>query len=152
MCESKDLNLTFSGCGFLGIYHLGVVSCLKDNAPAFLDRVKYYGGTSAGAFAATAILMDLNVSDSAEFVLRLAKRAKSLTLGPLHPNFRIVNTVRKSFEKILPENAHEIASGRLHVSLTRISDFKNVIVSEFLSKEDLIEVSLSLVFIYSLEC
>lgn len=153
MGDSKDLNLTFSGCGFLGIYHLGVVSCLKDNAPAFLDRVKCFGGTSAGAFAATALLMDLNVSDSAEFVLRLAKRAKSLALGPLHPNFRIVDTVRKSFEKILPENAHEIAGGRLHISLTRVSDFKNVIVSEFLSKEDLIQVSnVSIYFVILVLC
>lgn len=142
MSGTKDLNIAFSGCGFLGIYHLGVVSCFKDNAPAFLERVKCFGGTSAGAFAATALLMDLNMSESAEFVLRLAKRANSLTLGPLHPQFRIVNTVTKSFQKILPENAHEIASGRLNISLTRVSDFKNIIVSEFSSKQDLIDVSM----------
>lgn len=147
MSSPKDLNVTFSGCGFLGIYHLGVVSCFKDNAPAFLERVKCFGGTSAGAFAATALLMDLNITESAEFVLRLAKRASSLTLGPLHPHFRIVNTVKKSFQKILPENAHEIANGRLHISLTRVSDFKNIIVTEFRSKEDLIEVRKHMFFI-----
>lgn len=141
MEETKDLNLTFSGCGFLGIYHLGVVSCLKENAPALLKRVKCYGGASAGSFAAIALLLDLNVSDSAEFVIRLAKRANSLTLGPLHPSFNVVRTLRRSFERILPDNAHELASGRLHLSLTRVSDLKNVIVSEFFSKEDLIEVS-----------
>ena len=27
------LNLSFAGCGFLGLYHLGVVSCLKTFAP-----------------------------------------------------------------------------------------------------------------------
>ena len=143
MNEVQDLNLTFSGCGFLGIYHLGVVSCLKENAPALLKRVKCYGGASAGSFAATALLLDLNISDSAEFVLRLAKRANSLTLGPLHPSFNVVRTLRKSFERILPDNAHEIVSGRLHLSLTRVSDLKNVIVSEFSSKEDLVEVSCS---------
>ena len=141
MTEEQDLNLTFSGCGFLGIYHLGVVSCLKENAPALLKRVKCYGGASAGSFAAIALLLDLNVSDSAEFVIRLAKRAHSLTLGPLHPSFNVVRTLRRSFERILPENAHELASGRLHISLTRVSDLKNVIVSEFFSKEDLVEVS-----------
>lgn len=141
MAETKDLNLTFSGCGFLGIYHLGVVSCLKENAPALLKRVKCFGGASAGSFAAIALLLDLNVSDSAEFVIRLAKRANSLTLGPLHPSFHVVRTLRRSFERILPDNAHELASGRLHLSLTRVSDLKNVIVSEFFSKEDLIEVS-----------
>lgn len=139
MAEVQDLNLTFSGCGFLGIYHLGVVSCLKENAPALLKRVKCYGGASAGSFAAIALLLDLDVSDSAEFVIRLAKRANSLTLGPLHPSFNVVRTLRRSFERILPPNAHELASGRLHLSLTRISDLKNVIVSEFFSKEDLVE-------------
>lgn len=139
MTEAQDLNLTFSGCGFLGIYHLGVVSCLKENAPALLKRVKCYGGASAGSFAAIALLLDLDVSDSAEFVIRLAKRANSLTLGPLHPSFNVVRTLRRSFERILPPNAHELASGRLHLSLTRVSDLKNVIVSEFFSKEDLVE-------------
>lgn len=143
MTEEQDLNLTFSGCGFLGIYHLGVVSCLKENAPALLKRVKCYGGASAGSFAAIALLLDLNVSDSAEFVIRLAKRAHSLTLGPLHPSFNVVRTLRRSFERILPENAHELASGRLHISLTRVSDLKNVIVSEFFSKEDLVEALLA---------
>ena len=143
MAEAQDLNLTFSGCGFLGIYHLGVVSCLKENAPSLLKRVKCYGGASAGSFAAVALLLDLNVSDSAEFVIRLAKRANSLTLGPLHPSFNVVRTLRRSFERILPDNAHELASGRLHISLTRVSDLKNVVVSEFFSKEDIVEVSLS---------
>lgn len=112
---------------------------MKENAPALLKRVKCYGGASAGSFAAMALLIDLNVSDMAEFVIRLAKRANSLTLGPLHPSFNVVRTLRRSFERILPENAHELASGRLHLSLTRVSDLKNVIVSEFFSKDDLVE-------------
>lgn len=140
MGEEQDLNLTFSGCGFLGIYHLGVVSCLKENAPGLLRRVKCYGGASAGALAAAGLLLDMNLNESAEYVVRLAKRANSLTLGPLHPSFQIVRTIRRSLERSLPGNAHELASGRLHISLTRVSDLKNVIVSEFYSKEDLIEV------------
>ena len=27
------MNLSFAGCGFLGLYHLGVVSCIKTYAP-----------------------------------------------------------------------------------------------------------------------
>ena len=140
MGEKQDLNITFSGCGFLGIYHLGVVTCLKENAPGFLKRVKCFGGASAGALAAAGLALDINLSESAEYVLRLAKRANSLVLGPLHPNFQVVRTIRRSLEKSLPDNAHELASGRLHISLTRVSDLKNIIVSEFYSKEDLIEV------------
>lgn len=141
MEDAQDLNLTFSGCGFFGIYHIGVMSCLKQHGTGFLRRVKCFGGASAGAFAAVGLVVDLDISEVAESVLRLAKRAKSLSLGPLHPRFQIVETVRRAFEDMLPENAHELASGRLHISLTRVPDCENVIISEFYSKEDLIEVS-----------
>jgi hypothetical protein len=42
--------------------------------------------------------------------------------------------------QVLPDDAHERVSGRLHISLTRVYDGKNVIVSEFSSKEDLLQV------------
>ncbi|PFX28606.1 patatin-like phospholipase domain-containing protein 3 [Stylophora pistillata] len=141
MSKVQDLNLTFSGCGFLGIYHIGVMSCLKQNATSLLGRVKCFGGASAGAFAAVGLVMNLDVSDIVESVLRLGKRANSLSLGPFHPSFQIVKTVRKAFDQMLPDNAHEIATGRLHISLSQVTltGFKNVIISEFYSKEDLIE-------------
>lgn len=143
MSDVQDLNLTFSGCGFLGIYHIGVMSCLEQKASSFLGRVKCFGGASAGAFAAVGLVMNLDISDIVESVLRLGKRANSLSLGPFHPSFQVVKTVRKAFDRMLPDNAHEIATGRLHISLSQVTltGFKNVIISEFYSKEDLIEVS-----------
>ena len=141
MGDDQDFNLTFTGCGFLGIYHIGVMFCLKENAAGFLKRVKCFGGSSCGAFAAVGLAVDLSISDVAESVIKLSNSAKSFSLGPLHPNFQMVKTVRCFFEKMLPDNAHEMASGKLHISLTRVHDLKNVIVSQFFSKEDLIEVS-----------
>lgn len=44
----------------------------------------------------------------------------------------------------LPKNAYKMVSGRLFISLTRVSDGSNVIVSEFKSNEDLLNVSISL--------
>ena len=32
------LNLSFAGCGFLGLYHLGVVSCIKTYAPQVFNK------------------------------------------------------------------------------------------------------------------
>lgn len=49
---------------------------------------------------------------------------------------------RDGMERILPEDAHIRCSGRLHISLTRYDDGKNVTISDFSSKEDLIEVLL----------
>lgn len=44
----------------------------------------------------------------------------------------------------LPDDAHKRVSGRLHISVTRVSDGKNVILSQFDSKEDLIQVNFQL--------
>lgn len=43
--------------------------------------------------------------------------------------------------KTVPENGHEVAAGRLGISLTRVSDGENVILSDFNSKEELIQVN-----------
>lgn len=47
--------------------------------------------------------------------------------------------------QILPEDAHIRVSGKVHISLTRVYDRQNVIVSQFDSREELIEVSPSVV-------
>jgi predicted acylesterase/phospholipase RssA len=48
------MNLSFSGCGFLGIYHVGVASCLKQYAPhLYAEKIT---GASAGALAACALI------------------------------------------------------------------------------------------------
>ena len=62
-------------------------------------------------------------------------------LGPLSPSFELVKNLRQALDKFLPDNAHEIASGRLHISLTRVSDKQNILVSEFSDKNDLMDVS-----------
>jgi predicted acylesterase/phospholipase RssA len=50
------MNLSFAGCGFLGIYHVGVASCFKKYAPNVLvDKIS---GASMGALAACALLCD----------------------------------------------------------------------------------------------
>lgn len=41
---------------------------------------------------------------------------------------------------MLPEDSYLLASGRLHISLTRVVDGQNVMASEFSSKEELIQV------------
>lgn len=43
--------------------------------------------------------------------------------------------------QFLPDDAHVRVSGKLHISLTRVYDGKNVIVSQFNSKEDLMQAS-----------
>lgn len=58
----------------------------------------------------------------------------------MHPSFSITDHLRRGLEEILPPNAHELCEGRLHVSLTRLRDGQNVIVKQFDTREDLIQV------------
>lgn len=44
--------LSFSGCGFLGIYHFGSVNCYKKHAPNFIKNCSRIAGTSAGSLIA----------------------------------------------------------------------------------------------------
>lgn len=55
------MNLSFAGCGFLGIYHVGVAVCFKKYAPhLLLDKIS---GASAGALAACSLLCDMPLGE-----------------------------------------------------------------------------------------
>ena len=69
-----------------------------------------------------------------------AKEARKRNLGPLHPTFNLVNVLRSGLQRDWPEDTHTRASGKLCVSLTRVSDGENVLVSDFSSKDELIQV------------
>lgn len=56
MANKTKFNLSFAGCGFLGIYHVGVAACLKKYAPQLV--VHKASGASAGAIAACCLLCD----------------------------------------------------------------------------------------------
>ena len=56
MTNKTKFNLSFAGCGFLGIYHVGVAACLKKYAPHLV--VNKASGASAGAIAACCLLCD----------------------------------------------------------------------------------------------
>ena len=148
------MNLTFAGCGFLGMYHIGVVSAIQEHAPKMMDSIMNFGGCSAGAIAAAAASTGCNMAGCASRVLQMARYTRNLlpfNLGqffaPLHPRFDITHIIRTGLNEILPKNAHDLASGRLHISLSKLTFtiygkpvLSNIIVSEFKSKEELIEV------------
>lgn len=134
--NSKN-SLSFSGCGFLGIYHVGVASCIKEYAPHLYENKII--GASAGALVSSALLSGCCLGECTTFVLKLSMDARSRTLGPLSPRFALVSNLRKALEIFLPDDAHTRVSGKLYISLTRVSDNKNVLASDFRSKEDLID-------------
>lgn len=80
-------------------------------------------------------------------LLEFARFTRQLPLGLLSPTADVYRWLEVTLERSLPDNAHRLASERLHVSMTRISDGKNVLVSEFHSNEDLIKVSMHHIFV-----
>ncbi|XP_024883634.1 patatin-like phospholipase domain-containing protein 3 isoform X3 [Temnothorax curvispinosus] len=139
------MNLSFAGCGFLGIYHVGVAVCFKKYAPHLL--LNKISGASAGAIAACCLLCDLPLGEMTSNVLRVAREARQRTLGPFSPSFNVQEILLDSLRKFLPDDAHTRVNGKLHISLTRVYDGKNVIVSQFNSKEDLLQALLATSFV-----
>uniref|UniRef100_A0A3Q4MVX7 PNPLA domain-containing protein n=1 Tax=Neolamprologus brichardi TaxID=32507 RepID=A0A3Q4MVX7_NEOBR len=126
-------NISFAGCGFRSIYYVGALSCILERAPQLVHGASKICGSSSGCLVAAALTLCADI-------LTTAKEARKHTLGVFHPTFSLLRTVRDSLLEKLPEDAHLRASGRLCVSLTRIADGKNVLVSEFASREELIQV------------
>lgn len=81
-----------------------------------------------------------------DFTLRLVNNVRQHTLRAFDPSVVIDKILRNSLEQVLPQNAHKLCSGRLFVSVTKLRglaplDFGNEIISEFDTREDLIQVT-----------
>ncbi|XP_041074872.1 patatin-like phospholipase domain-containing protein 2 [Polyodon spathula] len=140
-------NISFAGCGFLGIYHIGVASCLREHAPFLVDNAKNIYGASAGALTASALVSGACLGEAGANIIEVSKEARRRFLGPLHPSFNLVKIIRGHLYKTLPADAHLLASGRLGISLTRVSDGENVLVSQFNTKEELVQACVCSAFI-----
>ncbi|XP_033181926.1 patatin-like phospholipase domain-containing protein 2 isoform X2 [Anabas testudineus] len=136
----EEWNISFAGCGFRSIYYLGALSCILERVPRLVHGVSKIGGASSGCLVAAALAVGIPIEQFCVDVLNTAKEARKHTLGVFHPTFSLLQTVRDSLLEKLPEDAHVRASGKLCVSLTRLTDGKNVLVSEFESREELIQV------------
>lgn len=138
------MNLSLCGCGFLGIYHLGVAACLKQYAPSFLSSMQKIAGASAGALiAAVLVTSDHKIEECKQFTYSLAKEVKSKPMGVLTPGYNLLDSVKAFLDLMLPEDAHKTASGKLVISLTNIRTKKNVLVDSYESREHLIQCLLA---------
>ncbi|KAF7249581.1 hypothetical protein EG68_09311 [Paragonimus skrjabini miyazakii] len=139
-------NLSFAGCGFLGLYHVGVCSCLRRCAP-HLYHNRPISGASAGAIAAACLLCDVGMAESVQYMCALIKNCRSHLFGPFDPRFKTNEHLREGLDRILPSDAHVLCSGRLSVSLTSCSTGKNIVVTHYKDKEELISAILCSTFI-----
>ncbi|XP_047451456.1 patatin-like phospholipase domain-containing protein 2 isoform X2 [Mugil cephalus] len=136
---AEEWNLSFAGCGFRSVYYVGALSCILERVPWLVHGASKICGASSGCLVAAALCVGIPIELCVD-VLTTAKEARKHTLGVFHPTFSLLRTVRDSLLVKLPEDAHLRASGKLCVSLTRLVDGENVLVSEFDSREELIQV------------
>ncbi|WKY01883.1 hypothetical protein Q1695_015694 [Nippostrongylus brasiliensis] len=139
------MNLSFSGCGFLCLYHAGVAAAIKEYAPQLTQNK--ISGASAGAIVAAGLVTNACISQATSTILKVVSQARSRALGPLHPAFNLIGLVREGVGRSLPPDAYKQCTGRLQISLTRWRDNENVVVSEFSSNEELIDAIVCSCFI-----
>lgn len=137
-----NYNLSFSGCGFLCIYHAGVIAAIKEYAPQ-LTKNKICGA-SAGAIAAAATVCNVCISKAVSTILSVVTQAHQSMFGPLDTNFHLIELVRVGLNESLPSDAHILCTNKLLISLTRVEDGRNVIVDRYDSKEELIQVIINI--------
>ena len=142
MSNYSEANISFSGCGFIGIYHVGVSICLQKYAPGLL-RGKI-GGSSAGAMCALALTSGVSLVEVTRLVALLASEANKHKLGPLSPRFSLHQKLKDNFDQLLPEDVVEKINGRCFISITKAIDnnkglLPNLLISQFHSKDDIVE-------------
>ncbi|XP_032844832.1 omega-hydroxyceramide transacylase isoform X2 [Tyto alba] len=145
--SSARFSLSFSGSGFLILYQIGVVQSLMELAPKLLKSACKVYGSSAGSIIAAAVVCGIGLDDIKEFFFTMTKEIRKTTLGPFSPKCSVMASIRDVLQQVLPEDSYRLASGRLHISLTRVVDGQNVIASEFSSKEELIQALLCSCFL-----
>ncbi|KAM4619394.1 1-acylglycerol-3-phosphate O-acyltransferase Pnpla3-like [Polymixia lowei] len=143
----KEWSISFAGCGFMGIYYVGATSCILERFPRLIQGASKIYGASAGALMATVLTIGIPIEKCCADLMSMAKEARKHKLGPLHPAFNLLQMVRDSLLTGLPEDAHIRASGKLCVSLTRVSDGKNILASEFDTREELIQAIICSCFV-----
>ncbi|NXK11784.1 PLPL1 protein, partial [Herpetotheres cachinnans] len=136
-------SILFRGCSCLLLYELGVLAALQELSPDILKSASRIYGASSGSIIATLALCecDLGKGYALSFILCL----KRLNVWKFWGKF--LKILKDNLNKYLPTNAHELVSGKLHVILTRVHDWRSVVVSEFASREDLIQAVMCSCFI-----
>ncbi|KAL3846843.1 hypothetical protein ACJMK2_017797 [Sinanodonta woodiana] len=142
------MHLSFAGCGFLGIYHLGAARALTKCG--VMSQVDKMAGASAGSLiAALFTCVPDAAEDCTKFIYNLAKEVRAKPLSVFTPGYDVLDSVHDYMSQILPQDCHLRASHRTYISLTHVQKrkYSHHLVSEFKSKDELIACLLASCFI-----
>ncbi|XP_009999692.1 PREDICTED: patatin-like phospholipase domain-containing protein 1 [Chaetura pelagica] len=117
------------------MYEAGVVKALKDLSPAILKSAARIYGASSGSIIATLAVCECDTDEVKKYFYSALPRS----FWGFVPGGRMIQFLKDTLEKYLPPNAHQLATGKLHIILTRLRDWRCMVVSEFASREELIQ-------------
>jgi len=143
--DPDNVNISFNGCGFLGIYHVGVAAALRAYLPNM--RFSVVCGASAGALAGVSLLGDVPPDNIALELMEAGSICRKLIGGPINPNFNVCGRLEEALMRLLPEDIHIRANGRLFVSVTSVYSGENIIISNYSSKKELVDSVIASTFI-----
>ncbi|XP_040088704.1 patatin-like phospholipase domain-containing protein 5 [Oryx dammah] len=148
-CFEKEgsWSLSLAGAGFLSLYHVGVIHCLRQRAPRLLRGASRFYGSSSGALVAVSIVSGMSVDLCCSRILAMVKQLEQLSLGIFQPSFMPIETIRKDLQDSLPADIHILASQRLGISLTHWPNGKNFIVTDFATRDEVIEALVCTIFL-----
>lgn len=132
---NDEFLMSFNASGWLCVFQLGVVLFFQDNVN--LDNVEVYG-TSAGAVAATTIIVNLPSELAGEEMCSKELQARK--------DFKLmVPLMKEAINRLTPSNSYKVVNKRLNIYCTEIISFfpfkiKNVNFCNFNNNRDLIDL------------
>ncbi|EFJ23256.1 hypothetical protein SELMODRAFT_103449 [Selaginella moellendorffii] len=132
---------SFSAAGLLFPYHLGVCQCLMERN--YITEDTPLAGSSAGALVCAVVAAGMSMQDALVATKDLAQDCRANGTA-----FRLGAVLRRVLYKVMPDDAHVKASGRIRVAITQLFRVpRGLLVDQFDSKEDLINALLTSCFI-----
>lgn len=148
--EKKQLPLhsvSLNGCAWMLPYHIAVCQVLKQSG--VVDDNTIWLGSSGGALIAATSALNLDLDYQLKFCLSMGIEARdNHALGPAGNMSKYIGPHLRAS---LPAEAHKLATGKLHISVTETPQggaiFGNVLVSRFRSVQHLFWTLMSSTYI-----
>ena len=137
-------NYSFSGCGFLLPYHLGVANVLQNQS--LLDKqTSNLAGASGGAIMAAGLATNISIQDMFTQVKDMAAYCRKH--GTV---WKLEKYLRDILNESLPSNSVQLMGNRVTIATTQIYPKPEIcFYNSFLSKEDVVEAIVASCFIPS---
>ena len=80
-------------------------------------------------------------------LIEAAHDLRMTLMGAFNPTQDVCAKLRKSLNKMLPENIHILSTGKLHLSVTDVYSGQNILISNFKDKAEVIEAVIASTYI-----